>query len=674
MAAEHPLPIHRLTLYKHGVCFVQRQGTLDGDEVRLVFRASEVNDALKSLLVIDGRGGQVRGISYDTPADRQARLADSPIALSDDHSLLDLLRGLRGVRVRIATGEGMARQELRGQLLGIELLNPEAPLAELLVAILDEASGAVRVLPLQGLQELAIDDARARQDLAFFLDSSREEAAHRTVTVQLEPGEHDLYISYLVPSPVWRISYRLVAESGALDTDGGEPLGPGGAASDGQLLLQGWGLFDNRLEEDLHEVEVSLVAGQPISFVYDLAGSRIPDRPFVAELGRVAAAPVEFQAALAQAPMRMAPSAPVGAAYDVPTLMRDRSRSSWGAELEQAAASIESLAGTITAAIGSEQGELFAYEVAAPVTVRRGASALVPVLNARLPYRRELLFNERKLHRHPVAALRFANAAGTVLERGPVTVLERGEYRGEAIVPFTKEGAEVYLAYAVELGIAVTLTTTGKEDAVGIHLADAVFSIRRAAITTTSYRLENTMAEARTVIVEHQLTDGLELVETPDPLERTAEHVRWSVACAPRQAATFVVRERRHYWAADQLFDQSYADLHGYLQARWLDQATLARITGLLDERRAIAGNAEERQKLDAEREGIYEREESLRQNMAALRDSGEEGALRRQTVAQLQAAETRIAAIDARLVALAEDSRQRQARIEEELRTLRVG
>ena len=676
MAAEHPLPIHRLTLYKHGVCFVQRQGTLDGDEVRLVFRASEVNDALKSLLVIDGRGGQVRGISYDTPADRQARLADSPIALSDDHSLLDLLRGLRGVRVRVATGEGTARQELRGQLLGIELINPEAPLAELLVAILDEVSGAVRVLPLHGLQELAIDDERARQDLAFFLDSSREEEAHRTVTVQLEPGEHELYISYLVPSPVWRISYRLVAEAGALDTDGGEPTGAGGPAADGQLLLQGWGLFDNRLEEDLHEVEVSLVAGQPISFVYDLAGSRIPDRPFVAELGRVAAAPVEFQAALAEAPVRMAAPAPapMGAAYDVPTFLRDRSRGGRVAGLAQVAGSIESLAGTITAAAGSEQGELFAYEVAAPVTVRRGASALVPVLNARLPYRRELLFNERKLHRHPVAALRFANAAGTVLERGPVTVLERGEYRGEAIVPFTKEGAEVYLAYAVELGIAVALTTGRKQEAVGIRLADAVFSIRHAVTTTTTYRLENTMAEARTVLIEQQLTDELELVDTPEPLERTAEHVRWSVACAPRQATTFVVRERRHYWSTDQLLDQSYADLHSYLQARWLDQATLTRITGLLDERRAIADNEEERQKLDGEREGIYEREESLRQNMAALRDSGEEGALRRQTVSQLQAAETRIAAIEARLVALAEDSRQHEARIEEELRTLRIG
>ena len=317
---------------------------------------------------------------------------------------------------------------------------------------------------------------------------------------------------------------------------------------------------------------------------------------------------------------------------------------------------------------------MFAYEVAAPVTVRRGASALVPVLNARLPYRRELLFNERKLHRHPVAALRFANAAGTVLERGPVTVLERGEYRGEAIVPFTKEGADVYLAYAVELGIAVTLTTTSREEAVGIHLADAVFSIRRAVTTTTSYRLENTMAEGRTVTVEHQLTDGLELVETSDPLERTAEHARWSVACVPRQVTTFVVRERRQYWSTDQLFDQSYADLHGYLQARWLDQATLTRITGLLQERRAIADNEEERQTLDGEREGIYEREESLRQNMAALRDAGEEGALRRQTVAQLQVAETRIAAIEARLVALAEDSRQHEARIGEELRTLRIG
>ena len=65
--ADNNLPIRRLTLYKHGVGFVEREGQLAEGELQLVFRQSEVNDALKSLLVLDRQGGQVRGIHYETP-------------------------------------------------------------------------------------------------------------------------------------------------------------------------------------------------------------------------------------------------------------------------------------------------------------------------------------------------------------------------------------------------------------------------------------------------------------------------------------------------------------------------------------------------------------------------------------------------------------------------------
>src|SRR5581483_6908508 len=111
------------------------------------------------------------------------------------------------------------------------------------------------------------------------------------------------------------------------------------------------------------------------------------------------------------------------------------------------------MASQTVAASATEAGELFEYRVTVPVTVKRGASALAPIVSVQVAYRRELPFNERKLAAHPVAALRFANASGLVLERGPAVVHIDGAYHGEAMLPFTKTGAEVYLAYAVELGI-----------------------------------------------------------------------------------------------------------------------------------------------------------------------------------------------------------------------------
>ena len=108
-------------------------------------------------------------------------------------------------------------------------------------------------------------------------------------------------VSYLVPCPTWRVSYRLVAEAATPD----EPATS--AESDredrrGELLLQGWGLFDNRLEEDLNDVNVRLVAGQPISFIYDLTTSRIPQRPVVQDEARIASGPVQFDEALPPMP------------------------------------------------------------------------------------------------------------------------------------------------------------------------------------------------------------------------------------------------------------------------------------------------------------------------------------------------------------------------------------
>src|SRR5579864_8318002 len=90
------LPIRHMILYKHGVGFFVREGIVNAAEVTLNFRQDEINDILKSLAVFDRLGGQVLGVHYQTPMDTQTRLEDSSIRLSDEASLRDLLRDLRG--------------------------------------------------------------------------------------------------------------------------------------------------------------------------------------------------------------------------------------------------------------------------------------------------------------------------------------------------------------------------------------------------------------------------------------------------------------------------------------------------------------------------------------------------------------------------------------------------
>jgi hypothetical protein len=674
MDSHATLPVRRLTLYKHGVGFVEREGRFAGERLELVFRSQEVNDALKSLLVLVRGGGQVRGIAYDTPVDQAARLAESPIHLSDDHALLDLLRGLRGTTVRLDTGTGTQTLTIEGRLLGVEA--PEdAPARNALVTLWDETSNSVVVQRLRDVRQVALREERPARDVRYVLDTSRSEDTRRTVTVRLSPGEHDLTVSYLVPSPTWRVTYRLVAEQdrdGAANpraADGGAP-----APRTGRLLLQGWGLFDNRLEEDLEDVRVTLVAGQPISFVYDLATSHIPQRRVVEDQARVAAGPVEFERAVEKAAvrssLRSAPSpAPAGAAGGY----RLAAAAAEPAQMYMARANIADMAEQPIAAAGSDLGELFQYRVSAPVSVGRGGSALVPILAAQVPYRRELLFNQQKLPDHPVAALRFTNDTGLVLERGPVTVLEDGEYRGEAIVPFTKTGTAVYLAFAVELAISAKTSSAWRTEIAGLRIDKALLWTKQARVFETTYTLTSDADGPEVVTIEHPLRSGFDLVNTRPPDEQTPECYRWLVPCPPRQSSVFVVSQRTFEWQQQQLLDQSYEALREFLARRWLDDTTLARIRSILQTNAAIARNEQEAAELEQERERIYTREEQLRKNLAALVTTGDEAALRQRIFAQLQASESRLGAIDERIAALQEENKRHKASLAAALETLTV-
>src|SRR5690606_8121282 len=85
---------------------------------------------------------------------------------------------------------------------------------------------------------------------------------------------HDLRVSYIVEMPLWKPAYRIVVG------DEGEPL------------LQGWAVVDNVSGEEWNNVDLRLVAGTPMSFIYDLHSPQFMDRvDLPPRRGRTAMAP-----------------------------------------------------------------------------------------------------------------------------------------------------------------------------------------------------------------------------------------------------------------------------------------------------------------------------------------------------------------------------------------------
>jgi hypothetical protein len=634
------LPVREMVLYKHGVGFFVRQGELSGESLTLTFREDEINDVLKSLAVFDKAGGQVLGIHYPTPMDLQARLASSSIRLPEDASLRGLIQNLRGRQAEVtfevppdSAESSRTHETFRGRIIGMD--EPEDfgraydVRALTFVTLLDE-SGQVVVILFEKVRGIRILDAQADHDLSYFLDTMVGDDTRRSVHVRLSAGAHDLAVYYVAPSPTWRVSYRLVAES----DESGET---------GKALLQGWGVFDNRLEEDLEDVRVSLVAGQPISFIYDLYSSTIPQRPTVHDEARVAPGPIEYDADFLAEPEFERASGfgtPQASLMMMKAAPEARER---GITRVAAAASLTANAQT------KEAGEFFQYTVAAPVSVKRGESALVPIISHEIGYTRELLYNGSKLPDHPVAALRFNNTSGLTLERGPVTLVEDSDYKGDAVVPFTRAGGDIYLPYAVELGVKVTEAIRNTEVLAGIGFRNAMLVQQRYFVTEVAYTIENRTQSAQTLTIEAMArSSDAELFDTREPDYSSATERRWRVNVPERVQVKFVRKDRMLRYSEFSLRKLKYETLREYFSKRWLDDTTFDALSQLISAVGETQQVDERLQAIAKERQGIFATEEHVRANLTTLQATGKESHLRDRVLAQFEGLQDQLEALTA--------------------------
>jgi hypothetical protein len=636
------LPIKRIILYKHGVGYFERRGEVQGETLRLSFPRDAMDDVLKSLIALDLSSGQVRSLDFETPEDREELMAKGSIHLSDTNSLRDLLRDLRGRDVCCILSTPVQNESnLEGLVVGVdyEKKNPNYPAT---LSLYTQHNHTVTPIPLDHIARIELRDSTADADLTYFLRASQNEADRRSATLHLSPGDHDLLVGYIAPAPSWRVSYRLMVEmqqDNQSDDDSCE------------VLFQGWGLFDNQLEEDLEQITLTLVAGMPVSFRYRLYEPDTPERPLIEDEERTVNAPVFFEAAAPPAPSAKAARSRAMADEIAMSpasfgMAQEREEATLGISNRETF-SIGDMEQTVqSVATGGERGALFAYAVSHPVSVARGQSAMVPILSQRLDCRRDLLYNPHKMPKHPVVSLRFTNETNLTLERGPVTVLEDGDYAGEAVIPFTRTDNEVIVPYAVELGIKVREDYHNERHIASISLQNEYLFYQEYAVRQTTYEITSMLSNQVAIVVEHQRRPGHELVETDTPTEETSTTARWSVDCAPNARTTFVVRERKMETRHEHVRSVTASQLKGYLKNRFLDEPTIQGLQGVLQMYRKLDDTRENLRAIDKERDAIYKKQKQIQGNLAPLDSKGEEGVLRKRYVAELNQQEDRLAEI----------------------------
>jgi hypothetical protein len=280
--------------------------------------------------------------------------------------------------------------------------------------------------------------------------------------------------------------------------------------------------------------------------------------------------------------------------------------------------------GVAAAAKGAAVGTLFQYVIAKPVTLARQQSALLPILNQNVGGERYAIYNESVDAARPLSALKLKNTSSLHLQQGPITVFDGGSYAGDAQIADLPAGSEVFISYAVDLETEVeAVAGTGAED---------IFSVKitRGAVITTwrqqrerTYNVKNRGQRTKTVIVEHPVSPGFNLVEPKEPMETARGLYRFSLPVDKGKTAKLSVVE-------DRMVDQSVAftnlpsdRIELYLRTKNVSQAVKDALQRLVALKTRLADATAARARIEEEIKAIYADQDRIRSNMGKLsRDS----------------------------------------------------
>ncbi len=529
-AEEAELKVSRIALFSSGVGYFERDAEVNGTAAaELKFRTAQINDILKSLVVQDFSGGTISAVGYASHDPVDKALKSFAVDITGKPTMAAVLGQLRGEPVEI-TGS----RAISGVILGVEKQKIAVEKEMIEIDVLD-------VLTENGLQQLKFSEIggvklkneKVNAELSKALETlaASHDADKKGVTIQFTgQGKRRVRASYLLESPIWKTSYRLVL------------------APDKKPFLQGWATVENATEEDWKDVRLSLVSGRPISFTMDLYTPLYVSRPREELELYASLRPPTLDAGLAKAPPPP-PAAPMPAAAARPAeVARDaapaRERSlrkgvAMGGLARPGLAADDADGDGVTdlgehgirsVAEAQSAGELFEYAINTPVSIARQRSAMLPIVNQEVSAQKVSIYNPATHRKHPLNGFILENTTQLNLMQGPITVFDENVYAGDAKLPDLKPAEKRLVAYALDLSVEVIRDEKPRPDELmSLRIAKGTLWHRHKYVDTREYTIHNKDKKDRDVIVEQPYDSQWKLVEPKEPFERTQNILRFKV-------------------------------------------------------------------------------------------------------------------------------------------------
>ncbi|MHC5019391.1 MAG: DUF4139 domain-containing protein [Planctomycetota bacterium] len=643
------LQVRKVVLYKHGVGYFEREGKVEGAvTVPLAFKTSQMPDVLKSLFAVHTAGrGRIESIVYDSKDPLAKQLADIMVDVPDGNALTAFLRRLKGARVEVTVGA----QAVRGHVMGIEPVSHRGSggvTTRYKLVLLGE-DGVIRPLELLDASGVRVLDPALQRDLQRMMEiyAKARHADRKTVELRsVGAGARTLRVGYIIEQPIWKTSYRLIFDEGE------------------QPLLQGWAIVENRTDEDWSDVDLTFVAGSPLSFLMDLYTSYYPTRPVV---GVQAAEGLELKTADARRELKRH----MERLSQSRNADRDaRKKAGWGpaggaafaddaegAPAEDPGALGKLLAASLApAAAGAEAGELFAYNSRGKVSIKRGQAALVPILLEPMEGGARVLYYRADLSRHPQHAFYLENSSALTLEKGPITVFEGSTCQGESLLTgVLKPKMKAMLPYAVETAVEVDSEVKRNDQPVSkMTLVRGVLRLERTRVHETRYTVREKSGTARVCYVDHPRIAGTTRTAPVEAAETLPAHYRFKVEVKASGSATLVVREQAPQSQSVQVRNLNLDQIRLVLRQPGLSEGAAGVLRQAIVLMEGLAKATQEQRQAAAERKRLSADQERIRRTLDSFSNSTQERAMRDQYLKRLVASDERIDELDASAADLA--------------------
>ncbi len=663
------LPLTSVILYSSGVGYFQHDGSVEGD-TRVSFKVPlpHMNDLLKSLVVQDFDGGNVTSMLYGSRDPLGKTLGRLAIDLSHHPNLSQILRQIRGESVEISTASLFT-----GTIVGVEqkteYLGDTTPPKVVTVDYLTllTPKGLQRI-PLSQIQHIRLLNDALNRELLQALSTIADNHDHekRTIAISFQgTGKRNVRMAYLHETPVWKTAYRLVMN------DQGNPY------------VQGWAIVENTSDQDWKDVNLSFIAGRPISFIMDLYQPLYLERPVVTPNLHSQLAPQTYEGTVDQMEEQEARSGKSFVGKDEGKRQvgrgqkhkRSRELADAGPAMTLGAQAPQRLnlhQGFQAQAQGEESGELFRYRMSTPLTIPQHSSAMVPILNEYLEGEKVSIYNQSVHAKHPLYGFRLHNTSSLHLMQGPITIFEENAYAGDAQILDLAPQETRLISYALDgTTEVVPIVKSRPQEFVSVVIKKGTLRIKKQYHRESTYRIHNRDTKSKTLLIEHPTHSDWTLANPPTSMERTRSRYRFPLTIDAHQNRTLTVQEVKPLHETIHLLNSRLNRIELIVKAPVLSPHVKQALENVVQRRTKLEETVRTRTGLETRTQELTKEQERIRKNMQRLAHTSP---LYKRYVKKLDQQENTFEGIRTRIEALKEEEARQRTALEQYLLNLNVG